>query len=352
MPRVHAALAKRPSPEPLNDRKNHRHANDREIFHQRDADHDAAIGCRQLSGVAEKPCQHHRACHGDRRADDEPFRDAPSAKLSRAHRNRQPSVESRSAPPTSATHFTRIRSGIENSTPIENISSTTPTSANTSKVCRSERCGPGVNGLITIPPRTKPRISGSRRRHATSPPMHGSQEYVSQIAKQKRIRFHFFILQADIAKKFRPFTSEKEGPPRSDFVPDGPFDGTSRADERSRTAPSPNEVATAKPPSSPSKGRERAGLGQASMPGTSSLDPSLTGSAISGAAAGWKNSNNAEFLRRRRETGASPTTDLFRSTTVCVSSVMISRLELHSLSQVEHGLLLAADHELGVAGIV
>ena len=35
--------------------------------------------------------------------------------------------------PMSATHFTRIRSGIENSTPMENISRTTPTSASTSK---------------------------------------------------------------------------------------------------------------------------------------------------------------------------------------------------------------------------
>ena len=88
--------------------------------------------------------------------------ETPSASASE---NRIPSV-----PPPSAIHFTRIRSGIEKSTPMENISSTTPTSANTSNVWRSERCGPGVNGLMTMPPKTKPRMSGSLRRQATSPP--------------------------------------------------------------------------------------------------------------------------------------------------------------------------------------
>jgi hypothetical protein len=39
-------------------------------------------------------------------------------------------------PPTTATHFTRIRSGIENSTPIETIGNTTPSSANISKECK------------------------------------------------------------------------------------------------------------------------------------------------------------------------------------------------------------------------
>ena len=39
---------------------------------------------------------------------------------------------------------------------VRNISRTTPTSANTSKECKSDSLGPGVNGLITIPPKTNP----------------------------------------------------------------------------------------------------------------------------------------------------------------------------------------------------
>ena len=38
--------------------------------------------------------------------------------------------------------------------PIENIRRMTPISANSSKVWRSETEGPGVSGLIRIPPRT------------------------------------------------------------------------------------------------------------------------------------------------------------------------------------------------------
>ena len=59
-----------------------------------------------------------------------------------------------SGPPRSATHFTLNRSRSENSMPIENIRRMTPISANSSKVCRSETAGPGVSGLIKIPPRT------------------------------------------------------------------------------------------------------------------------------------------------------------------------------------------------------
>ena len=54
----------------------------------------------------------------------------------------------------SATHLTRSRSESENSMPMENISSTTPTSATTSKVWTSDSAGPGVSGLITMPPAT------------------------------------------------------------------------------------------------------------------------------------------------------------------------------------------------------
>ena len=59
-----------------------------------------------------------------------------------------------SGPPRSATHFTRSRSRSENSMPTENMSRITPISANSSKVCRSETAGPGVSGLIRIPPST------------------------------------------------------------------------------------------------------------------------------------------------------------------------------------------------------
>jgi hypothetical protein len=59
-----------------------------------------------------------------------------------------------SGPPSSATHLTRMRSRSENSMPIENISRITPISANSSKVCRSETAGPGVSGLMRMPPMT------------------------------------------------------------------------------------------------------------------------------------------------------------------------------------------------------
>ena len=57
-------------------------------------------------------------------------------------------------PPTSAIHFTPIRSFSENSIPSENISSTTPISANSSNVWMSETAGPGVRGLMRRPPMT------------------------------------------------------------------------------------------------------------------------------------------------------------------------------------------------------
>ena len=59
-----------------------------------------------------------------------------------------------SGPPTSATHFTPIRSLSENSIPSENMSRTTPISANSSNVWMSETEGPGVSGLMRSPPRT------------------------------------------------------------------------------------------------------------------------------------------------------------------------------------------------------
>ena len=65
-------------------------------------------------------------------------------------------VDSRipSGPPPSATHFTGMRSFSENSMPIENINSTTPISAKSSKVWTSETDGPGVHGLTRSPPAT------------------------------------------------------------------------------------------------------------------------------------------------------------------------------------------------------
>ena len=59
-----------------------------------------------------------------------------------------------SGPPTSAIHFTRSRSRRENSMPIENISRTTATSANCSKVRRCVTVGPGVKGPTMTPPTT------------------------------------------------------------------------------------------------------------------------------------------------------------------------------------------------------
>ncbi len=59
-----------------------------------------------------------------------------------------------SGPPSRATHFTRRRSCRENSMPTENMSRITPISAKSSKVCRSETAGPGVSGLIRMPPST------------------------------------------------------------------------------------------------------------------------------------------------------------------------------------------------------
>jgi len=47
-----------------------------------------------------------------------------------------------------------MRSFSENSMPIENINSTTPISAKSSKVWTSETDGPGVHGLTRSPPAT------------------------------------------------------------------------------------------------------------------------------------------------------------------------------------------------------
>ena len=59
-----------------------------------------------------------------------------------------------SGAPTSATHFTFKSSGTENSMPTENISSTTPISAITSKLFTSCTRSPGVNGLSSNPANT------------------------------------------------------------------------------------------------------------------------------------------------------------------------------------------------------
>ena len=59
-----------------------------------------------------------------------------------------------SGAPSSATHFTRSRSCRENSMPTENMRRITPISAKSSKVCRSETAGPGVSGLMRMPPST------------------------------------------------------------------------------------------------------------------------------------------------------------------------------------------------------
>ena len=73
-------------------------------------------------------------------------------------------------PPISETHFTSNSSASENSSPMENIRKTTPTSAMTWKVWVSLTRGPRVYGLIAIPASTYPRMSGCRKRHASAPP--------------------------------------------------------------------------------------------------------------------------------------------------------------------------------------
>ncbi len=59
-----------------------------------------------------------------------------------------------SGPPISDIHFTSSSSLTENSSPIENIRKTTPTSAMIWKVCASRTAGPGVNGLSAMPATT------------------------------------------------------------------------------------------------------------------------------------------------------------------------------------------------------
>src|SRR5258706_407577 len=56
--------------------------------------------------------------------------------------------------PARATHFTRRRSGMENSMPTENMSRMTPISAMTSKMGTSCTRRPGVNGLRMRPAKT------------------------------------------------------------------------------------------------------------------------------------------------------------------------------------------------------
>jgi len=73
-------------------------------------------------------------------------------------------------PPRMATPLTRSRSRNENSTPIENMRRTTPISAKSSKVCRSETEGPGVKGPIRMPAKTYPRMRGCRVAHAAVAP--------------------------------------------------------------------------------------------------------------------------------------------------------------------------------------
>ena len=55
--------------------------------------------------------------------------------------------------PTTATRPVRRSSRTEKSKPAENISSTTPMSANSWKASGSARVGPGVNGPMAMPPR-------------------------------------------------------------------------------------------------------------------------------------------------------------------------------------------------------
>jgi hypothetical protein len=57
-------------------------------------------------------------------------------------------------PPKNVTQRRRSSSRSENSMPMENIRSTTPTWANRSNERTSETDGPGVNGLTASPPRT------------------------------------------------------------------------------------------------------------------------------------------------------------------------------------------------------
>jgi len=59
-----------------------------------------------------------------------------------------------SGAPRRATHFTSRSALGENSMPTEYMRRITPTSAMISKVWVSDTAGPGVNGLMRIPPST------------------------------------------------------------------------------------------------------------------------------------------------------------------------------------------------------
>src|SRR6266566_7058051 len=90
-----------------------------------------------------------------------------------------------SGPPSSATHRTRSRSRSENSMPTENISRTTPISANSSKVWVSDTVGPGVKRPTRMPPTTYPRIRGWRASHASAPP--ATAATITQARSRKKL---------------------------------------------------------------------------------------------------------------------------------------------------------------------
>ena len=95
-----------------------------------------------------------------------------------------------SGPPSSATHFTRSRSDSENSMPIENIRSTTPISATSSKVWTSETDGPGVNGPMRMPPSDVAEDQRLAREPGQRAAQHGGDEHVGEIAKDDRVGLH------------------------------------------------------------------------------------------------------------------------------------------------------------------
>jgi hypothetical protein len=70
--------------------KDYSHADNGKVFNQGDADHHAAIGCNQLSGVAEQASEYHCARHRDCGADD----DAPRTSWFRLRRLDQISIVS------------------------------------------------------------------------------------------------------------------------------------------------------------------------------------------------------------------------------------------------------------------
>src|SRR2546422_653043 len=77
------------------------------------------------------------------------------------------------------------RSRSENSMPTENISRTTPISANSSKVWVSDTVGPGVKRPTRMPPTTYPRIRGWRASHASAPP--ATAATITQARSRKKL---------------------------------------------------------------------------------------------------------------------------------------------------------------------